>query len=105
MSRTATAPTPAPAVDLIASIIRSSAPLPGAACRGRPELFDPAGDREPVDEVEARHCLALNLCRQCPELRDCRQWFDRLTPGDRPRGVIAGLVNDPQPKRKKENAA
>ncbi|MDH6247990.1 WhiB family transcriptional regulator [Mycobacterium sp. OTB74] len=65
--------------------------LPGAACRGRSDLFDQRPDRDPDrDRVEAQ---ALALCRCCPALGQCREWFDALPARDRPAGVVAGQVN------------
>ena len=40
--------------------------LRGAACRGRPELFD--ADRNDRDAIAA----ATAVCASCPVLRDCR---------------------------------
>jgi hypothetical protein len=54
--------------------------LPGAACRGRWELFDDRG----------RQAEAIQLCQSCPALALCRQWVDSLKPSQRPPGVIAG---------------
>lgn len=66
--------------------------LPGARCRGRPHLFDPAQPDEPPPTVDARHAQALGLCAACPSLNRCAAWLDSLHPKQRPSGVIAGTV-------------
>lgn len=77
--------------------------LPGARCRGRWDLFDPREDREDPTVVRDRHEQALGLCRCCPALADCSEWFDSLPRAKRPQGVIAGRVY-PTPVRNKEVA-
>lgn len=67
--------------------------LPGARCRGRSHLFDPAGDHEPPPTVEARHNQALGLCAHCPSLDRCAAWVDSLPKTRRPEGVIAGRLH------------
>jgi len=66
--------------------------LDGALCRGRPELWDEAADREPAAEVAERHAYALAACGQCPALTTCAQWLDGLKPSQRPPGVTAGRL-------------
>jgi WhiB family transcriptional regulator, redox-sensing transcriptional regulator len=62
--------------------------LPGAACRGRHHLFDPADTTNPDhDNLQAQ---ALALCRQCPALAGCTAWFESLPKRHRPSGVVAG---------------
>ncbi|KAA1243111.1 hypothetical protein F0Q45_25845 [Mycobacterium simiae] len=64
--------------------------LPGAACVGRWDLFDPRPDNDPDrDHTEA---AALQLCRTCPALAGCRRWVDSLSPKHRPAGVVAGRL-------------
>lgn len=88
----------APWIDLTAAIIEGSTSLPDALCRGRPELFDPRdldGPRsewESVESAEARHAEAVELCRRCPVLAECRAWLDSLSASQRPAGVVAGCV-------------
>jgi hypothetical protein len=66
--------------------------LPGAKCRGRSHLFDDATPGESDDVVAQRHLQALGLCERCPALFRCQDWFDELTPSQRPEGVVAGQV-------------
>ena len=66
--------------------------LPGAKCRGRHALYDPAVKGEDPDTVAARHALAVELCSYCPALDACRSWVDSLPPRQRPHGVVAGKV-------------
>ncbi|PBA30571.1 hypothetical protein CKJ65_16455 [Mycobacterium intracellulare] len=72
--------------------------LPGARCRGRSTLFE---ETECPESTE----FAINLCRGCPALTACGQWFDALPPNKRPHGVVAGRIN-PQPvgRPRKANA-
>ncbi|QFS89496.1 hypothetical protein FIV07_01995 [Mycobacterium sp. THAF192] len=82
----------------------SGAPtLAGARCRGHWNLFDPREDREDKGAASDRHEQALGLCRLCPALTDCSEWFDSLPRAKRPQGVIAGRVY-PAPARTKEVA-
>lgn len=73
--------------------------LPGARCKGRTELFDQTAPREgrrgDHDALWYAQRAAVALCRACPSLSACRAWFDGLEPTQRPRGVVAGLVNAP----------
>ena len=66
--------------------------LPGARCRGRHHLFDPAATGEDPDAVEQRHTKALGLCEHCPSLRPCRDWLQSLPRQKKPDGVIAGQI-------------
>lgn len=70
--------------------------LPGARCRGRPHLFDPAGSGEDPAVVSQRHTQALSLCGGCPALEPCRRWVSSLTPAKRPTGVVGGKVVTPR---------
>lgn len=70
--------------------------LPGARCRGRWELFDPAEPGTHADEAEYAEEAALRLCDQCPSLVRCRAWFESLPKSRRPLGVVAGVVNKPR---------
>lgn len=79
------------AIRALSRILDRSARLPGAACAGRPELFDPAGEYEPRQSVIRRHEAAVRLCRfTCPALTECTAWAEGLTPRQRPGGVLAG---------------
>src|SRR6185312_2391511 len=63
--------------------------LRGAACAGRPELFDV---RDGDDRAQA-------VCAACPALAACRSWVDSLPKPLRPSGVIAGrYVPAPRPR-------
>ena len=70
--------------------------LPGAACWGRWDLFDPEREREPGQRIEDaydRHQLAVSIClNECPSLDACRSWVESLKPSKRPVGVVAGRV-------------
>lgn len=67
--------------------------LPGAACAGRWDVFDPARDGEDVEDLKFRHSAAQRICvTECPCLADCRSWVESLKPSKRPVGVIAGEV-------------
>ncbi|AYE93450.1 hypothetical protein C0J29_00090 [Mycobacterium paragordonae] len=63
--------------------------LPGARCRGRHRLFDPADLGE---HAQARHAQALGLCDRCPALDRCADWLTSLPEAKRPLGVIAGQL-------------
>ena len=79
------------AIRALSKILDRSARLPGAACAGRPELFDPAGEYEPRQSVIRRHEAAVRLCRfTCPALTECELWLDQLPRSQRPGGVVAG---------------
>jgi hypothetical protein len=81
--------------DILAAV--GAAPcLPGARCRGRHALFDPAAKDEDPDNVTARHTQALTLCTHCPSLTRCKAWLDGLPVSKRPFGVIAGTVRIPR---------
>jgi hypothetical protein len=80
-------------LDAILEAVGAAPCLPGARCRGRHSLFDPAALGEDPDTVAARHAQALGLCSQCPSLARCEEWLYSLPPRRRPRGVIAGTVS------------
>lgn len=71
--------------------------LPGARCRGRSRLFDPARKGERSEIVAQRHAQAVGLCHRCPSLDACRAWLESLKPSRRPTGVVAGQVIEPRP--------
>jgi Transcription factor WhiB len=64
--------------------------LPNAACKGRHELFD----SDLPDDIDD----AIAICRRCPELSRCRDWYASLPPIKRPFGVTAGQVKFPKRK-------
>lgn len=70
--------------------------LPGAKCRGRHRLFDPARKGERAEVVAQRHAQAVQLCAGCPSLDRCRTWVDGLKPSRRPTGVVAGRIVEPR---------
>lgn len=55
-------------VGLISEILRHTVDLSGAACIGRPELFDGENQTPEVFKV------AAGLCRTCPVRARCREW-------------------------------
>lgn len=75
--------------------LRAVPRLPDAACLGHPHLFDRADGRGFDPEVKAARDAAKTICGRCPELDPCRAWIEQLTPGQRPRGVVGGLILDP----------
>lgn len=66
--------------------------LEGARCVGRSELFDEVDDPESVE-------YAVHICRGCPALAACEDWFNGLRPAARPFGVIAGRPRRPRKPR------
>ncbi len=84
----------------------SAAPqLDGAQCIGMHEAFDPRHPDETMEDAAYRHETGLHLCRTCPALADCQVWFLGLKPSRRPRGVVAGRINEPRPGRPKVSAS
>ncbi len=75
--------------------------LPGARCRGRHHLFDPATADEPEPVTEARHHQAVRICQSCPALDACGSWVDSLPASKRPPGVIAGRKISARKERRK----
>jgi WhiB family redox-sensing transcriptional regulator len=78
--------------NLLAAIGAAPA-LPGARCKNRAHLFDPAAPGENPDTVSARHNHAVGLCEHCPSLTRCEAWVSGLKPSQRPLGVVAGQIN------------
>lgn len=80
----------------LASSLSGIPDLPGAACRGRCDLFDPEREREPGQSPEDphdRHQLAKSICvNECPCMDACRSYVESLSPSKRPIGVVAGKV-------------
>lgn len=87
-------------LDRLLAAVGAAPALPGARCRHRSHLFDEAGKDEPPGVVEERHAQALGLCRICPALASCSEWFDSLPAPKRPTGVVAGIVNKPTKERR-----
>lgn len=83
-------------LDSLLSALGGAPALPGARCRHRSHLFDERGGDEPEDVAEQRHQQALGLCKVCPALAGCSEWFDALPARKRPTGVVAGIVNSPK---------
>lgn len=73
--------------------------LDGAACRHHPQIFDDTvPDIANRPRAAAARREALTICReQCPCLAQCAAWLDSLDPDQRPRGVIAGRINQHHP--------
>lgn len=63
--------------------------LHGAACAGRPELFDVADRHDPTAQA------AKAICATCPVLGACRQWLNSLPRWGRPCGIVAGRYVSP----------
>lgn len=79
--------------EFLTSLAAACPPLPGARCRDQTELFDrTVGERGRQKDAREARATAVAICRGCPALRPCRGWLDSLPPGERPIGVIAGLV-------------
>ncbi|GAB3216789.1 class I SAM-dependent methyltransferase [Mycolicibacterium hippocampi] len=97
--RTQPAPPPRqdPAFAELAAAIGPPAPEPGALCVGDHDLFDPPQDGEAAAAAAARHELAADICRACPEVTACRAWVDSLPPRRRPGGVVAGQTPEGGP--------
>ncbi len=70
--------------------------LPGAACRGRHDLFDPPEAHTKPENAHAAEQAALRICSWCPALARCENWYETLPRGWKPLGVIAGTVNRPK---------
>jgi hypothetical protein len=68
--------------------------LPGAACRGHGDTFDPRRCGESDTDADTRHRTALAMCHRCPALSRCRDWLAATPPSLRPRGVVAGRIVD-----------
>jgi Transcription factor WhiB len=85
------------AYDDILAAVGAAPALPGAKCRGRHHLFDPAAPNEDPETVSQRHAQALGLCRHCPALKRCQDWFYGLPVSKRPAGVVAGVVRESKP--------
>jgi hypothetical protein len=66
-------------------VLAQSPPLPGALCRGRPELFDATDDDSRAE--------AVTLCWRCPELARCQAWVTGL-PDSAVSGVVAGELRE-----------
>ena len=98
--------------DLLADLARDVPPLPGAACRGRSDLFDISDGRhrQAVEQAQA-------ICRdECPVLRRCEEWLASLPKHRLPTGVVAGKFvkppwlrplpqRKPKPPTKRDRAA
>lgn len=67
--------------------------LPGAACKGQPEVFDIEPDADPAVIQRAR-----DVCTGCPALQACREWAASTPSQRRPSGVLAEeLLPPPEP--------
>lgn len=66
--------------------------LVGAACVGRPELFDDHRAGESERQAAARHEVAAQICRRCPVLAQCDAAAVEL--GSSASGVWAGVVRN-----------
>ena len=70
-------------VDLLVKILRPTIALPGCACLGKPELFDP-------DAEEEHHAQARQICATCPARQACLAWSSERT--DTVSGILGGLL-------------
>ena len=79
---------------LMAELAAGIPALPGAACKGRGELFDPIERTEHGDDARYRHQAALRLCASCPSTTRarCEEWLESLPIGQRPPGIVAGRL-------------
>ncbi|WP_231384340.1 hypothetical protein [Mycobacterium sp. UM_WGJ] len=84
-----------PVVEVLAAVLAGAPSLPGARCRNRSHLFDERGVDEPPEVAEQRHQQAIGLCRVCPALASCQQWYADLPARKRPPGVVAGIITTP----------
>lgn len=84
-------------IALLAKVLAGLPALQRAACRDQSELFDPQQHGELADNAAARHAHAVEICRGCPALAQCRAWADRIQPTRRPGGVLAARLN-PNPR-------
>ena len=83
----------------VLALVSALGPIPrldGAACAGRPRLFDErdtsAEPPEPEHAARERHREALAICQRCPALEQCRAWVASLRARDVPPGVTAGTI-------------
>ncbi|CPR12430.1 Transcriptional regulator WhiB [Mycobacterium bohemicum DSM 44277] len=80
-------------VTQLTAVVGDIPPLPGAACKGQPTLFDlePGADTAAIEAAAA-------VCRSCPALQACAEWVASTPPRRRPSGVVAGqLLPAPEP--------
>ena len=78
-------------VELLAEILRGTADLRGAACQGKPHLFDV--ERQTPETFEA----ATSLCRRCPVRAKCWQWS--IEAGAKVDGITASSRQRPAQHR------
>lgn len=84
-------------VDL-ASVLMSTPAMPGAACRGKAELFDAAVGAGAEAQQAQRRCVAV--CSGCPSIEVCRQWASGLPERERQAlGVVGGIAPEVPAKR------
>lgn len=68
-------------------------PLPHAACKNRWDIYDAAAAGDPAAQQ-----AAVDLCRRCVHLDDCRAWRATLTEqARRAHGVLAGVLVGARP--------
>jgi hypothetical protein len=79
-------------LDEILAAVRAAPCLPGAKCRGKSHLFDPAAPGEDDETVAYRHNQAIGLCSRCESLTRCEEWYSSLPSKQRPGGIIAGQL-------------
>ena len=61
-------------IKLLSAILANQPHLPGAACRGQHELFDPIRGRGPrfQRQEQIRLAEAAQVCAGCPAIRPCQ---------------------------------
>ena len=65
-------------VGLTAAIVDKAPALPGAACVGKEQLFDPPHGRESTQSFEARKKRARQVCAGCPVVDSCAEWVGTI---------------------------
>lgn len=77
--------------DLLVRVLQPTVPLPGAACRGKAEIFDP-------DAPAQLHAQAAQICAQCPISGQCADWVASQA-RNTVSGVLGGvLLHGPYPR-------
>lgn len=66
--------------DLLIRVLQPTVPLPGAACRGKAEIFDP-------DAPAELHAQAAQICAQCPIAGQCADWV-----ASQARNTVSGVI-------------
>lgn len=83
--------------DQLANLLGAAAAvprMPDAACRAQTRMadLDVGSSRERID-------AGIETCLGCTQLQRCGDWLDRLPADQRPRGVVAARLVDPDAPR------